>query len=151
MDLLTLQALPLRTRDTFHAAVSITSVKSGGAMLIPHKTKVRRLFSILSKSLLPELLLEEFDAATSVTVGSTTATPISANSTAAASQVQASAGADASSSSCHPIVIAREYGLLNLSKIHLVYHGNKYGVDSSSKGQNQCLESSPTGVNQPCY
>merc|ERR1712194_945424 len=55
MDLLTLKALPMRARDTFHAAVSMTSLHSGGTLLMPHKQKIQKLSQILSKSLLPEI------------------------------------------------------------------------------------------------
>ncbi|CAB9512804.1 diatom-specific cyclin [Seminavis robusta] len=120
MDLLTLKALPMRARDTFHAAVSMTSLQSGGTLLMPHKQKIRKLSHVLSKSLLPEMLLED-----------------------------ASGGSSSSnSSSCHPIVIARDFGLLNLSRIN----GSS---SSSSKGSDSSIESScqgsPTAVSQGCY
>jgi Cyclin, N-terminal domain len=133
MDLLTLKALPMRARDTFHAAVSMTSLQSGGTLLMPHKPRIRKLSHILSNSLLPEMLLEEYDREQGEAL-STGTTSTSTNS-----------------SSCHPIVIARDYGLLNLARINSsTWHDKATNVSVGVDDETPC-QPSPTGVSHGCY
>ena len=119
MDLLTLKTLPTDVRDIFHANVTMISLQSGGTLLLSHKQTIQKLKHCLSKSLQPELLLDDLDASAS----------------------GGSSSASSSSSSCHPIIIARDYGLLNLNKIQRAAHKQQLLDDLSESYQN-----SPTGV-----
>ena len=130
---------------------------------MPHKPRIRKLSQILSKSLLPEMLLEEYDnnkskAASSVATATSTTTGTTAATTA-------------TNSSCHPVVIARDFGLLNLSRIHRTTrhqghphsnNNNKNNKRSSTKESQSssrsaaaaaaACHSSPTGViHHTCY
>lgn len=94
MDLLTSRTLPVDVRHAFHTNVTLISVQSGGTLLHPHKQTIQRLKYCFSKSLLPEMLLDVLHNRSGGT-----------------------GDRNSKSVSNHPIVIARDCGLLNMDKI----------------------------------
>jgi hypothetical protein len=90
MDLLTLSALPMTTRDVFTQRVIAVC---GGSY---NAAETLRLQSILQKALWPELLFED------------------CNTTVSSSTTSTSDGVE----SRHPIAMAREFGLLDVDRIY---------------------------------
>jgi Cyclin, N-terminal domain len=143
MDLLTYKALPMRVRNTFHAAVSMISLQSEGTLLMQHKPRIVNLSHILSKSLLPDMLLEEYDRESQAT-----------SATSKKGATPSTATTSTSSSACHPIVIARDYGLLNLTRINSRSWQEAPTTASVGVGvvdDDTPCQPSPTGVIHGCY
>jgi hypothetical protein len=91
MDLLTLSALPMSTRDVFTQRVIAMCGSNYNA------AETIRLQSMLQKALWPELLFEDCTSVSSTNPSSTTSDGVESR---------------------HPIAMAREFGLLDVDRIY---------------------------------